>query len=438
MLSADGRPRYRSLLADSDLSLEAQLTEVVAMVRAISDQTDPEEMVQAYGSHVRRLIPSDGFLALSRRGLDHPEVLVTRSSRFTEEVNPWKEPGRLPRVSGGLLADLIYGDEPVILNDLAIDPSDPGAEHLEGYRSLMALPNYDGGKALNMTIRLSESAGAFDPETLPEMVWNSNLFGRATQNLVLHDELRRAYALVDRELRHVAAIQRSLLPREVPPIPRLGLATSYETSQWAGGDYYDFFPLPDGCWGLLIADVSGHGTPAAVLMAITHSLAHSYPDHPTPAGRLLAHINERLVQLYNADGDTFVTAFYGIFDPTALRFTYASAGHNPPRLKRCGAGSLHALDTVGGLPLGLFPEVVYDQAELELSPGDQLVLYTDGITEASAPDGRMYGTDRLDRAIATCRETADGLVRAILDDLAAFTDGTPIGDDRTLLVARVS
>ena len=438
MSTAEGSPRPRNFLDGSDLGAEERLAEVVAMVRAISDQTDPESMVLAYTTHVRRLIPSDGYLALSRRGLKSPELLITRSSRFTEVINPWKQPERLPKISGGLLAELIYGNEPAILDDLAIDPSDPAAEHLDGYRSMMALPNYEGGQSLNMTLRLSHSPAAFDPDTLPEMVWTSNLFGRATQNLVLHDELRRAYALVDRELRHVATIQRSLLPRSIPPIPRLGLATSYETSQWAGGDYYDFFPLPDGCWGLLIADVSGHGTPAAVIMAITHSLAHGYPDHPTPPSLLLSHINDRLAQLYTADGGTFVTAFYGIFDPASRRFSYASAGHNPPRLKRCGAGTLEALDAVGGFPLGLFPEVVYEQAELSLAPGDQIVLYTDGITEAAAPDGTMFGVERLDRSIATCRETAEGLVRVLLDDLAAFTAGAPVGDDRTLLVARVS
>ena len=88
------------------------------------------------------------------------------------------------------------------------------------------------------------------------MVWMSNLFGRATHNLVLAEELKAAYEIVDRELKIVADIQRSLLPSPLPKIPTLGLAAHYQTSQWAGGDYYDFFPLPDGHWGILIADVS--------------------------------------------------------------------------------------------------------------------------------------------------------------------------------------
>jgi sigma-B regulation protein RsbU (phosphoserine phosphatase) len=415
-----------------------RLDEVVAMMREMSSQTDPEAMVRAYGERVRRLLPAGSFLALSRRGLEAPRFRITRSSRWRERINPWAQPELLPLLSGGFLAELIYGDEPRIVDELEVDPADPAFEYLEGFRSLMAIPNYDGGVALNMTVRLSPHPRAFDRERFPEDVWMSNLFGRATQNLVLSDELRRAYELVDRELRQVSEIQRSLLPRTIPPIPNLGLATSYQTSRWAGGDYYDFFPLPGDQWGLLIADVSGHGTPAAVMMAITHSVAHGYPGPPTPPGRLLAHVNERLARTYTGESGTFVTAFYGIFDPRSRTLTYASAGHNPPRLKRCADGSVASLDAAGGLPLGLFGDMSYDQAELRMVPGDQLVLYTDGITEAHDADGRMFGVERLDEAIANCTLTADGLVESILEALAAFTGGAPASDDRTLLVGKVT
>src|SRR5262249_57089037 len=139
----------------------------------------------------------------------------------------------------------------------------------------------------------------------------SKVCGRATHNVVVEEELRMAYNAVDREMRIVADIQRSLLPEKLPKIPTLDLAASYQTSRQAGGDYYDFFPLPDGKWGILIADVSGHGTPAAVLMAVTHSLAHTYPGPPTPPSAMLDYVNGKLADLYTGSGDTFVTAFYG-------------------------------------------------------------------------------------------------------------------------------
>ena len=137
-----------------------------------------------------------------------------------------------------------------------------------------------------MVVTMMEEPGAFDPEQFPERFWISSLFGRATQTLVLNDELKRAYEIVERELKVVADIQRSLLPRDLPAIPGWSWRRHYQTSQWAGGDYYDFFELPDGRWGFLIADVSGHGTPAAVMMAILHSLAHGHPGHPEPPSAL--------------------------------------------------------------------------------------------------------------------------------------------------------
>jgi sigma-B regulation protein RsbU (phosphoserine phosphatase) len=245
--------------------------------------------------------------------------------------------------------------------------------------------------------------------------------------------------VVERELKIVADLQRTLLPKRLPKIPTLDLAASYQTSRWAGGDYYDVFALPDGRFGFLMADVSGHGTPAAVMMAVTHSIAHTYPGSPERPSGLLSFINEHLAERYTTDFEAFVTAFYGIYDPKARTLFYASAGHNPPRLKRCEDGTVMALDGVGNLPLGISTGVSYDDTMLELRPGDQIVFYTDGITEATGPDGRsMFGTHRLDEAIANCFLDADGLIQAVLGAVEQFTAGAPASDDRTLLVAKVS
>lgn len=422
------------IVTDWRVRLEA----VVDTMREMSTHTDPQAMVRAYGARVRQLYRHEGFLSLSRRGLSDPYYRITRHSHWAGDINPWTEKDRLPLLKGGLLGELIYGDQPRIIDRIALEPGDPSAPHLEGYQSLMALPNYDGGHALNMTVRLSTAPDAFDPENLPEQLWTSNLFGRATQNLVLNDELKRAYEIVDRELTRVAEIQRSLLPKELPKIPGFDLAAHYQTSQWAGGDYYDFFPLPEGRWGILIADVSGHGTPAAVMMAITHSIAHAYPGAPDPPGKVLGFVNDRLTGHYTLDNESFVTAFYGIYDSKTRELTYASAGHNPPRLKRCVDGSVISLDGVGGLPLGILATGPYDEKTVQFVPGDQVVFYTDGITEANDPEGRMFGLDRLDEVLENCYLDAAGLANEVLVALGRFTAGQPAADDRTLLIGKVS
>lgn len=222
-----------------------------------------------------------------------------------------------------------------MIDDLILEPDEPAIDYLKGFRSLLAIPMYDQGVAMNMVIILQREPNAFEREQIPDLVWRSNLFGRATSNLVLKEELRQAYQALDREMKAVGEIQRSLLPTELPKIAILDLAAHYQPAQRAGGDYYDFFPMPDGQWGIFIADVSGHGTPAAVVMAVTHCIAHTHPGPPLPPGKLLEYINQHLSARYIGVGSTFVTAFYGIYDSKQRHLKYACAGHNPPRLKRC-------------------------------------------------------------------------------------------------------
>ncbi len=406
-------------------------------MKEMSRQTEPQEMVRAYGERVRKLFPSDQRFSISRRGLIAPQYRITRSTTWTDSINPWREKDRLPLFEGGLIAKLIYGEEPQIIDHLEVSEDDPAAEYLAGCRSLVAIPLFDQGVSQNMVILLWKQPAAYPKEDLPQMVWMSNLFGRATSNLVLSDELKHAYQALDREMKVVAEIQRSLLPTPLPTIPTMDIATHYQPSQRAGGDYYDLFPLPSDKWGIFIADVSGHGTPAAVLMAITHCIAHTHPGPPQPPAKVLEYVNRHLTTLYTSQNENFITAFYGVYNPAARTLTYACAGHNPPRLKRCQDGSLLELDKAGGFPLGLTTDGGYDEHTQQLQPGDQIIFYTDGITEASNPEGKLFGTDRLDQVLENCSLHASSLLDAVLRSVEDFTNGHPADDDRTLIVARV-
>jgi sigma-B regulation protein RsbU (phosphoserine phosphatase) len=416
---------------------KSRLDLIVETMRDMSRHTDPQEMVRAYGQRIRQLIPASRRLSLSRRGLEHPRFRITRSTTWAEDINPWKERDRLPLFGGGLLAELIYSGEPRVIDELQVGADEPAADYFAGCRSLLAIPMYDQGESLNMVVLLHEEPAGFDKEQIPDLVWRSNLFGRATSNLVLKDELEQAYQALDRELQVVGDIQRSLLPRELPWVPTLDLAAHYQPAKRAGGDYYDFFPLPDENWGIFIADVSGHGTPAAVFMAVTHAMAHTHPGPAMPPGRVLAYLNHHLTAHYTDLAETFITAFYGVYDPQRRLLTYASAGHNPPRVKRCLDGSLLSLDGTAGLPLGVKPGVRYEEIRQQLQPGDQIVFYTDGVTEAHNPGDEMFGIERLDLALANCTLEARALLDALLQSVDEFTAGRPADDDRTLIVARV-
>lgn len=411
---------------------------VTDAMRAVSNHTDPQAAVIEYRRHLDALMPDvERFVSLSRRDLPSPLYRITRSDLWEEEINPWTQPHRLPIFDRGIFGELLYAGEPQLINDFTPEPTDPAFPHLIGIRSLAASPHYDGGSALNMVVIGHKKPNAFDPDSFPDWVLMTNLFGRATHALVLNQKLKRAYETVDAELQAVAAMQRALLPASLPEIPSLRLAAHYQTSARAGGDYYDFFPLPEGKWGILIADVSGHGTPAAVMMAITHAIAHQFPGPPMPPSQVLGFVNRKLTDLYTGHNSTFVTAFYGIYDPERRTLWYSNAGHNPPRVKRCDDGSMFGLEEAAGLPMGIESHENYPEYTRQLMRGDQIIFYTDGITEAMNHQGEMFGTDRLDQSLGNCMYDADALIGDVLAHLEQFTAGAPVTDDRTLLVAKL-
>jgi len=419
------------------MSPEERVMVVQDMMREITRFTDPQQMVRAYGKWVRSIYPVDRFLSLSRRDLARPWYRVTRSGLWDDQglsINPWLQRERLPQFDTGIAGELLYAQNAVIHNDWQIPENDPLFEHLGGFGSMRAVPLYENGVALNMVFHLKREPGHFSDDRLADDVWLSNLFGRATYNLVLSEELRRSNESLENEMRVVADIQRSLLPAKLPEIDGIDLAAFYQTSRNAGGDYYDFFELPGGKLGILIADVSGHGTPAAVMMAVTHSIAHTRDGPPEPPHLLLEFINQRLCARYTNNG-TFVTAFYAIYDPAARSLFYCSAGHNPPLV--CGKGPARELTGSRCLPLGIIADETYTSDTTTLDPGDTLVIYTDGFVEARKPNSSdLWGVERLIQTMAEC-ESSQATVDRIVHAVNQFTDGAPPTDDRTLVVAKV-
>lgn len=423
---------------DVPAALQASIDLAVETVREVSMQTDPQEMVRRWRERSRRMIPRDADLSISRRELQSPWYRITRSARWTEAVNPWKQKDRLPLLTGGLLAELIYGNEPRVIDDLKVAPDEPAAEYLEGMRSLIALPLYEDGESLNMVIRLLREPNGFDIAQLPDLIVTSNLFGRATYNLIMAEKVREAYDALDAEFKVIARIQQSLLPSAVPQSRGLDVAAYYATARRAGGDYYDFFPIDENRTGILIADVSGHGAAAAVVMARMHAALHvSCVDMDRPA-EVLAFANDHLLMQCRTDltVTTFVTAFYAVFDSTECCLVYSSAGHNPPRWLRAD-GSICSISGARDLPLGIICGVRYEQDRLQLQSGDAILLYTDGIVEAFDPAENPFGDERLDEAFLLPHASAQDILDNVLAAVERFAKDTPAFDDRTMLALRV-
>ena len=203
-----------------------------------------------------------------------------------------------------------------------------------------------------------------------------------------------------------------------------------------GGDFYDFFNLGDTLLGLVIADVSGKGIPAALFTMMTRTLLKGAArNFPSPA-RCLSEVNELLAE----DNETcmFVTLFYGVLDLRDGSFRYCNGGHNPPRLVRSDS-RIEVLPSTENLVLGVAPGHEYHNAEVRLAPGDALFLYTDGITEAQNSSEEEFGEERLDEKLASLGQaTARDVVTAVVDAVHAFAGDAPQSDDITCIAMRLA
>ncbi len=413
----------------------ARLSLTVDVMRELSRADDPQTMYRVYSRRMREIFPTSRQISLSRRDLPEPFVRITRFSQWTEEINPWTDSERLPRLDRGLFSELMHAGRPRLIDDLNLPEDDPAFPYLSAQRSLLAIPLFDAGDAVNMVVLTREEANAFPPERVPELVWMSNLFGRATQTVLLAQKLRADHEQSRHEMRQVAKLQRSLLPTELPRTSNLDMAVYSRTTSEAGGDYYNVFPLPRGRVGFLVADVCGHGAAAAMLVAVVHSLVTTYGGPAIPPGHLLAYVNDHLSRLSARSAGKFVTAVYAVYDPDRATLTWVNAGHPPPRLVR-GDGSKEALVGERCVPLGVVAETVYPEAEVALTPGDQVLLHTDGLTEAKNAEGEQFGEQRLDAALNPGPSGARSAIGKVLESLEKFTGGASPADDYTLLALK--
>ena len=418
----------------TNISSAERLREYFALVRHLSTQTSPHELLMAYRARSRFVVPHDRVVSLSRRGLSGNRVKITRSDLWKNDINPWESPEVLPIVETGLLPTLLFGGRPVKLDHLEYDPDDPIAPYAEKMNSLVASPIFHDGHATHMVILMREEPASFTLDELSTLVLTSNLIGRATSQTLLAEQLAEAYDALDREFSAVGEIQRTLLPRELPKIPGVTIAAHYETCARAGGDYYDFFPLEDGKLGILVADVSGHGPSAAVVMAIMHAVLHTRPEHAGDPVRVMQLLNDRLY--HSVKSGQFATACYAVLDSRRRSFRYTLAGHDPPRLLRRGNG-LSSLELTDGLPLGILEEYDGSETTKALDAGDRLLLFTDGITESFSPAGEMFGMHRLDASLRRCGATPNGMIECINRDLLAHSGAGPPSDDRTLVAIAI-
>jgi serine phosphatase RsbU (regulator of sigma subunit)/putative methionine-R-sulfoxide reductase with GAF domain len=252
---------------------------------------------------------------------------------------------------------------------------------------------------------------------------------------VVNDQLYRESAersRLEQELEVARTIQASLIPAGNPNIPGCTVASFWNAARQVSGDFYDFLQLPGGRWGIAIADVADKGVPAALFMALSRTILRAVAFNSERPAETLRQANQLIFA--DSQANLFVTVFYAVWDPKTRCLTYSSGGHNPPLIIREGKPSLLAGN---GIALGVLEEVEIEQREVRFRPGDVLVMYTDGVTEAMNEDLDEFGLERLSLAAAAARHRdAAGVMSAITTALADHVGHTPQFDDITLVVMK--
>ena len=287
-------------------------------------------------------------------------------------------------------------------------------------------------------IRTAMNRGAFDFVTKPidfndlEITIRKTLKHIETMQNAL--ESRDRLVAITRELEVATQVQMSILPHDRSHSETHEIQAMMIPAREIGGDFYNYFSLDDALIGLIIADVSGKGIPAALFTMVTQTLLKGAVRNFASPARCLSEVNELLAE--DNESCVFVTVFYGILDLRDGNFRYCNGGHNPPRLVRSDSG-VEMLPTTGNVVLGVFPGHGYVDGEVQLNPGDTLFLYTDGISEAQNARSEEFGEQRLDKKLTSLKQaTARDVVNEVVDAVHLFVEDTPQSDDITCIALR--
>lgn len=287
-------------------------------------------------------------------------------------------------------------------------------------------------------IRTALNRGAFDFITKPiDFQDLATTLDKSLQEAVARRQAaedRERLMAIRKELDVARRIQESIVPRQFPPFPNrtdIAVHASMEPARSVGGDFYDYFFIDDHRLAFAIGDATGKGVPAALFMAVSRTLIRATAMRGLSPDECLAFVNDTLSA--ESTGSMFVTCFYGVLDTRTGLLEFCNAGHNPPMLLH-GNGHVEPTELAGGFMLGAFAGAAYRAGQLQLGPGDTLVLFTDGVTEATDVADEQYGDERLAACLAQhVGASAEDLVRAVVGDVLQFAAGAPPFDDTTVL-----
>lgn len=406
------------------------LTLLYDISRELTSILDREALLRGIAEHVKKIVDYHVFTVMLwneqtqlLEGVFAMHYEDTIASRF-----------RVP-LGEGITGAAAANRVPIRIPDVRLEPRYIHCETSRGVRSELVVPLLLQDRLIGVLDLESTEPRAFTEQHERLVSALSPFIAIALENSRLYQEARQNEQRLLAELDTAREIQRQLLPRGAREVPGLDIAASYVPARELGGDFYDFLPYGNGRLALVLGDVSGKGTPAALYGSLAIGILREHVvEHPCPPAEMLQMLNARL---YAARLDArFVAMLFALYDASTRQITFASAGAPHPLLVR--NGKVEEL-IIEGVPLGLLPEIEYEILKLNLLPGDLLVFASDGIVESENPQHEEFGGERLSAILAnvSLSESVEDVSGAILLATDKFSGSAPPHDDRTLLVLRV-
>ncbi|MFC2029444.1 SpoIIE family protein phosphatase [Chloroflexota bacterium] len=394
-----------------------------------------DELMRFLVREIREILQADASALLLPNG--GSEVLEFRAATGWH-ADPVAAHRQVPADESSGPGLVMHTREPLQEEDIQTQDSAPWMcdwVQEEGFRGHAVAPLITDGRSVGALVVNTRQPRLLDEVGMRSLLLMANQAAIAIEKARLHDEEIKSQVL-EKELEVGRQIQISLLPAAPPTLPGWEFSVFYQAARQVGGDFYDFFNLEGEPHrlGLVIADVTGKGVPAALFMAHSRTVIRATARDGRSPSAALSRANSLIVE--EGQGELFLTAFYATLDPHSGRLVYANAGHNRPLWLQAGADQLQELDA-RGIIMGAFGEIELEEREIDVGHGDLLVFYTDGVTEAMNARHEMFGEERLWAAVAEqSGASADQILGSIVDRVRAFCGDVPQSDDLTLFVVR--
>ncbi|MBS1796371.1 MAG: SpoIIE family protein phosphatase [Acidobacteria bacterium] len=416
---------------DSKFNTRNELLGLISKVGiALLSSSGLDETLNQVASLVFEAVPAERCVIMLRDpdaegGMKISVARLRGSGEMIEEV----------RISRTVMDEVLRNGKSVLTADAQHDPRYASQTMaLLGIRSVLAVPlSVNTGDVFGLVYADSPTTEAtFSEEHLNILTTLASVASIRVENARLLEE-RFQRERMERELELATEIQQSFQPSAPPQIAGYEFQGISFSCYEIGGDYYDFIARPDGRMLIALGDVSGKGTAAALLMSSLHAAIHAQVTAQSEIEQIVKSVNQYLSD--NTPANRFVTLFIAELTPETGSFKYINAGHNPPLIGRVD-GSVEQLQS-GGFPLGIIPMADYEVGEMTLRPGEALVIYSDGVSEAANLKGEEFGVERLSQVVSRfLTSSASGLRDKVESALSTFTQTAPAGDDITLVIVK--